>query len=109
MKDDNLMPWYSKKLTMSEIIDQTNESIRKDFSYIYNNTNFRPKNIFLISVRNADKGVSLFISPVSSSLMGELIKRYAFQLSDAPSGGRMSLIVGDEREFNSMLPETRKV
>ena len=102
------MPWYSKKLTMPEIIDQTNEKIRKDFSYIYNNTNFKPKEMLLISARDADKGVSFYISPASSHLMSELIQRNSFEISNSPSGDHMSLINGDEKEFLNLFPEQRK-
>ena len=99
------MPWYSKTLTMQEIIDSKNEEIRRSFSYIYRTKNFRPKNMFLISARKPDKGVELFISPSSVNLMADVISEHSFQISNSPSGSRLTLILGDEEEFKSQFSQ----
>ena len=102
------MPWYSKALTMQEIIDGKNEEIRRSFSYIYRSKNFRPKNMFLISARKPDKGVELFFSPSSVDLMADIISEHSFKVSDSPSGNRLTLIFGDEEEFKSQFSGNEK-
>ena len=98
------MPWYKKTLTMKEIIEGKNEEIRKEFSYKYRTMNFRPKNMFLLSLKKPDQGVELYISPSSVFHINPVIDKFSFVPDDHPGQGKISLIVGDEEEFKKMFP-----
>ena len=97
------MPWYKKSLTMQEIIEGKNEEIRKDFSYIFRTMNFRPRNMFLISITKKE-GVELYISPSSVFHVMRIMEKHSFTPDSHPNGGKITLIVGDEKEFKEMFP-----
>jgi len=97
------MPWYKKSLTVNQIINGTNENIRKEFSYIYKMLTFRPKDMFLVSQTDASKGVSLYISPGSVKHVQGIIDKYTFLQDVKPTDKKIIVIVGEQEDFKKIV------